>query len=304
MDRTCHQREAALKTQKKRRELWHSQNFIRHSELVRDLLAHTDIGTDDLVVEVGPGKGIITQELIKHARQVIAVEADEDLARVLRSSPLARQANFRLVVADFLAWPLPREPYKVFANIPFNRTAEIVDKLTRARCPPTDAFLIMQEAAAHRFIGLPYQKESLKSILLKVEYEVTIVRSIPSSAFRPRPRVSIVLARFRRREHPLVPVDQIQAFRDFVVYVYTQWQPSVLEALRDVFTPAQRKIMAQQRGIGELKPSELTMDHWLVLFETYLVHATQGRKQTLHGSERRLKRQQGKIEKRHRTRVR
>jgi len=285
------------------RKLQHSQNFIKRVELVRDLLDMTTIGPRDLVVEIGPGRGIITEELSRRAERVIAVEKDEELARSLQSSPLAEKANVSIVIEDFLNWPLPRQVYKVFSNIPFNMTADIVTKLTEASNPPRDAYLIVQEAAAHRFIGLPYQKESLKSVLLKIDFEVSVLISIPSSEFKPKPKVNVVLTHFYKRNTPLVTPEQYQEFRDFVVYGYTQWQPTVLDAFEGVFTTAQRRIIEKDQTLAGLKPTELTLEQWLDLFRTYLHHVKEWRKQKVRGSERRLKRQQEKLDKQHRTRA-
>ena len=284
------------------RKLWQSQNFITRPDLVEDLLRETNIGADDLVVEIGPGRGIITEALTRRARQVIAVEKDELLAQRLLSSSLVKQSNFSLVVGDFLEWPLPSHSYKVFSNIPFNMTTDIVDKLTTADFPPLDAYLIMQEAAAHRFIGPPHINETLKSVLLKIKFEVVIVRAIPSSAFQPRPRVKVVLTHFHRKDCLPLEANQVQEFRDFIVYGYTQWQPTVLAAFQEIFTSAQRRLIASNQGISELKPTDLTFDQWLHLFKTYLLHVKQWRRQKVRGSEQRLNKQQKKAEKRHRTR--
>src|SRR5271165_5947530 len=134
--------------------LHYSQNFLRDPQSVADLLTRSDIQPGDLVYEIGPGKGIITDQLARHCRQVVAIEQDPLLASMLRRR-YAANANVTIHTGDFLEFPLPDAPYAVFANIPFNRTHEIVTKLTRASVPPRTAYLVMQREAAQKFCGMP-----------------------------------------------------------------------------------------------------------------------------------------------------
>ena len=100
-----------------------AQNFLRDPRLVRRLVNMSSITRADTVYEIGPGRGIITAELSRTAREVIAVEKDRSLARHLRESFRARK-NVRIVEGDFLRLTLPRDDdYKVFASIPTSARA-------------------------------------------------------------------------------------------------------------------------------------------------------------------------------------
>lgn len=284
------------------RELWQSQNFLRRPEFVRSLIDKTDLSEHDTVIEIGPGKGIITQQLAKIAHQVIAVEIDQKLAINLQNS-FQKSPNIKIVRADFLRWPLPQEsPYTVFSNIPFNMTANIVQKLTRDRNPPRVAYLIMQDKAAFRFIGKPQAKESQTSILLKPWFEIEIIANIDRREFTPIPQINAVLAEFRKREPPLVEKESCQWFRDFVIYGYNQWQPTILDAFKKVFSPRQRDILERELGIRGLKPSDLTIDQWLELFKTFTTYVPPDRKRFVWGAEERLEKKQKNLKKWHRTR--
>lgn len=282
------------------RELGHSQSFIRRPELVEELLDLTGIGPNDLVVEIGPGKGVITRELVKRAGRVIAVEKDPRFAEGL--SLLSTQGDFQLVIGDFLEWQLPQDKYKVFSNIPFNYTADIVDKLTSSDNLPVDMYLIVQEAAAHRYAGMPYHKNSLISILVAIDFSVRILRGIDRNCFEPKPGVSVVLAHFGRRSQPLISERDRQLFRDFVVYGYIQWASTVLEAFSKVFTKRQVSIIIKFQKLEGLKPTELTIDQWMELFDTFCRYVGERKKRHVRGSEKLLRRQQEKLDKLHRTR--
>lgn len=142
-----------------------SQHFLRSASLAANLVARAAIGPADLVVEIGPGRGVLTRALAARCRQVFAVELDARLARDLAAR--VGEPNVLVIAGDFLHTPLPEPPYKVVANIPFARTADIVRRLTEAAGPPEDAYLIVQREAAERFAGGPYAGESVTSLLLK-----------------------------------------------------------------------------------------------------------------------------------------
>jgi 23S rRNA (adenine-N6)-dimethyltransferase len=283
-----------------KRKLRHSQNFIRQPELVRELLELSEIGPSDLVVEIGAGKGMMTREILKQAGRVIAVERDARLAQGLSS--LCDQGNLQLVICDFRKWQLPREEYKVFSNIPFNFTADIVAKLTSSHSLPTDIYLIMQEAAAHRFAGIPYHRNSQVSILLAVDFAVRIMREISRDCFEPKPNVDVVFVHFDRHPVPLVSERERQDFRDFVVYGYNQWAPTVLEAFSAVFSKKQLAIVARSQNLKGLKPAGLALDQWVGLFDTYCRFVDEDRQRRVRGSEERIRRVQRNVDKWHRTR--
>lgn len=283
------------------RNLQNSQNFIKRRSLVKELLEATNINTDDLVVEIGPGKGVITEELVTRARQVIAVEADGELGSRLLSFP--NQGNLQVVIADFLSWQLPEERYKIFANIPFNLTTDIVNKITSPPREVDDAYLILQKAAAYMFAGQPYHKESLKSVKLGVKFDIKILRDIERTEFSPTPSVNISFIHFHKRNSPLVAPSSLQDFYDFVAYGYTQWQPTVLDAFKKVFSHTQRKKLEQGFTFAMLKPTDLSLKQWIDLFDIYLRYVDTRKRVLVKGSEQRLKVQQARIEKRYRTRA-
>jgi 16S rRNA A1518/A1519 N6-dimethyltransferase RsmA/KsgA/DIM1 with predicted DNA glycosylase/AP lyase activity len=120
---------------------------LKSRSLVDKLLDKCDLSRNDIIYEIGPGKGVITERLAQRCRQVIAIEKDALLVDALRAK-FAMTANIRLHEGDFLEYRLPRGHYKVFANIPFNITSAIVSRFTTAPVPPDDTYLIMQKEAA------------------------------------------------------------------------------------------------------------------------------------------------------------
>ena len=283
-----------------RQSVFYSQNFLNDPSLVALLLDQAGLEHDDVVYEIGPGKGLITKQLALRYRQVIAVERDPRLSAWLQRE-FASWPNVTIHQGDFLHHPLPRQPYKVFANIPFNITTAIVARLAAAQCPPEDAYLCMQREAAEMFLGEP--RESLRTLLLKPWFEMAIVHRFERRDFTPAPRVDVVMLRLRKRGPPLVQCTDRQCFRDFLVHSFTRWQSTQGSPLSTLFTRPQRKYIQHVLGIDlNGTQTSLSVEQWLSLFNYFKAVANEQGKRLIEGSEKRLVQQQHELQKIHRTR--
>ncbi len=283
-----------------RHSVCYSQNFLKDPDLVSSLLDQSSLEQKDVVYEIGPGKGLITKQLALRYRRVIAIEKDRCLAAWLQGE-FAGWPNVTIHQGDFLQYRLPCHPYKVFANIPFNITAAIVGKLTTAQCPPEDMYLCAQREAAEMFVGKA--RESLRTLLLKPWFEVTIVHRFERQDFMPAPRVDVVMLRLRKRGPPLVQHTDRQYFRDFIVHCFTRWQSTQGSALSTLFTRQQRKYIHHALGIGlHGTQTSLSFEQWLSLFNYFKTVANEQAKRLIVGGEKRLVLQQQGLQKIHRTR--
>lgn len=281
--------------------LRYSQNFLRDPRLVARLLNASSISGDDLVYEIGPGAGALTDGLARLARRVVAIELDAALAERLRQR-YAANPRVAIHTGDFLEFALPQRPYKVFASIPFAHTHEIVTRLTSAVCPPEEAYLIMQREAAEKFCGVP--REYLYALLLKPWFEVEITYHFRRADFTPVPNVEVVMLRIRKRGPPLIAQEQRQFFRDFVVHGFVARQSGFDRILRDVLSHRQRRQALKLCGIDpNATPSSIAFPQWLQLFHAVARVAAPQARQVFAGSERRLRQQQTRLHKSHRTRT-
>ncbi len=281
--------------------IFYAQHFLKDPCLIASLLDRSTIGPDDVVYEIGPGKGIITEQLALRCKRVVAIEKDPRLATRLLQQFAARP-HVTIHEGDFLHYRLPREPYKVFANIPFNITKAIVTRLTAAEYPPEDAYLVVQKEAAQMFLGKPH--ESLYTVLMKPWFEGEIVHSFQRRNFVPEPRVDVVLLRLRKRGPPLVSRADRQCFRDFAVYSFTTWRPTIGSTLKDIFTSYQLKQLRRELGIDlAATPTVLSFEQWLTMFAYFKNGGHERAMRVIAGSERRLMQQQKRLQKIHRTRL-
>lgn len=280
----------------------HSQNFLRKAELVQDLIKKSSLNKEDIVIEIGSGKGIITKELASICCEVIAIEADPLLARALKES-FKTVLNVKIFRDNFLTYNLPKVPYKIFSNIPFNITADIIKKICDAINPPQDSYLILQTEAAKKYAGSPYGKETLFSILHKPLFRFEIIHHFKKSDFNPVPQVNSVLLRIERLSRPLIETKQLPLFRDFVSYGFTSNKPTLKKGYKNVFGHVQFLKLADELGFSpDAKPTDLNFEQWLGIFKYFLIGVEPFRQNKVIGSIKKLGEQQQKLTKIHRTR--
>ena len=253
-----------------------SQHFLRSRSLAASLIAHSSISREDLVVEIGPGRGMLTRELAASARKLVAVEIDRGLLREL-DRELGSEAHVRLVAGDFLRFPLPDEDYKVFASIPYGRTAAILRRLVGAKNPPREAHLIVQQESGERFAGCPYAGESVASLSIKPWWHVEITRRLKRTDFYPVPSVDSVVLWLARRDIPLVSRSEGKLYREFIRGSFGRGGTTVRRCLKGVLTGRQmHRLSRDLRFDPSVSPSELNFDQWLGLFRFFSIASGRG----------------------------
>jgi 16S rRNA A1518/A1519 N6-dimethyltransferase RsmA/KsgA/DIM1 with predicted DNA glycosylase/AP lyase activity len=264
-----------MKTQQ-HRQICLAQNFLRSSKLVHGLVRMSAIGPSDTVYEIGPGKGIITAALASVAGQVIAIEKDPELVRRLRER-FRLFDNVEIVKKDFLAYSFRTGShkgqsrtldYKIFASIPYNRTAQMLRKILYDQSNLSEGYLIMQKEAAKKVSGFP--RETLVSILAKPFFEFQILSHLRRTDFWPVPNVDSVLLSIKRRTRPLIEMQDVVSYRDFVQYGFGRWKPNLRLAFKNVFTYKQWKCLARNLDFPlHATPTELSFEQWLGLYHAF-----------------------------------
>lgn len=283
-----------------KRIIQHSQVFIKNSNLVERIVERARITKADTVIEIGIGTGKITKVLAKFAGKVIGVEADPKYYEQMKIE-LAEAKNIELHRANFLKFKLPEEgDYKIFANIPFNYTTDIIHKLINAKNPPAEAFLFVQKEAAERFMGIP--NETLQSVFTKAQYQLSLIHRFSKDDFAPKPRVNINVLHFYRSEEPDVATENLELFKDFVSYIFTQWKPSIKNTVEKIFTYDQLKRLGEDLSFSlESKPTELTSDQYVGMFNYFLKGVIPEKQKLVQNQNVRRRYQEKFLKKRYRT---
>ena len=190
------------------------QNFLIDTHVLEKIVDAADIGKDDLVLEIGPGIGTVTQYLCEAARQVIAVEIDRKLIKILKDT-LSAYDNVEVINEDILKVDIAAlveeknggKPIKVVSNLPYYITTPIIMTLLEKRVPVTDMTLMMQEEVARRMQAVPGNKDYGALSLAVQYYSVPYIAAfVPQNCFMPRPNVGSAVVNLKCHEKPPVEV--------------------------------------------------------------------------------------------------
>jgi 16S rRNA (adenine1518-N6/adenine1519-N6)-dimethyltransferase len=185
---------------------------------------------DDVVLEIGPGLGTLTQLLTDGASQVVAVEFDERLARDLPGR--VKADNLEVISEDILRLDFSRMPvgYKVIANIPYYLTSNLIRVLSENPNPPATAVLLLQKEVAERVAAQPGEM-SILSVTAQFYWEVSLDVEVPAHLFTPPPKVDSQILVMKRRMQPLFMDIDVKAFFQLVKAGFAQRRKTLLNSL-------------------------------------------------------------------------
>ena len=232
-----------------------SQNFLRSPRLVESLVSRSNLTPNDTVYDLGAGSGVISSVLAKHVARVVAVEYDERLMETLHHN-LEKYPNVTIRQANIVTMPLPRTPYKVFANIPFHLSSQIVQRFINSPTSPEAAYLIVQRQFGRKLIATDTTHfTSQLGMIIGAEYKARIIKSHNRTDFWPHPAVDTVCLELVKRKQSLVPKTRLRAYKQFTTDCFND--PKVLSKMP-------LEVIGQKSGAS---PSRLSLDQWTILFE-------------------------------------
>lgn len=190
----------------------HGQNFLVDSGVVARAVERLALDTDDLVVEIGAGRGALTDPLAETGVRLVAVERDRQLAERLRGR-YADVDRVHVITCDIRRFRWPREPYRVVGNVPFGVTSDILDALLDDPDKgPTRADLLVQAEVAHKRAAAP--PTTLRSAAWAPWWTFTVGDHVTRQAFRPVPAVDAAWLTIRQRTPAVLPTTLAPSFRD------------------------------------------------------------------------------------------
>jgi len=177
------------------------QNFLKSKAVLADIILASELKSSDTVLEIGPGKGVLTEALLGTGAKVVAVEKDDRLIPLLQEK-FAKEISggkLKLIHGDALEidnWKLDINDYKVVANIPYYITGQIFRKFLTAQNKPELVVLMVQKEVAQRIVARN-GKESLLSLSIKVYGVPKIIRIVSKTYFKPRPKVDSAILKIQ-----------------------------------------------------------------------------------------------------------
>ncbi len=218
------------------------QNFLINGEVIANILDYAEIKPDDTVVEIGPGVGFVTEQLVKRAKEVIAIELDEEAVNELEK---LNAPNLKIIHQDILKTDLSKlseGKFKVVANIPYYITSPIIAHLlgevddmdNKNRNKITEIVLMVQEEVARRMCATeksPSKQYGLLTILSQFWADVEIMELVGRRSFYPAPKVNSALVRLKVREKPRLELSDYTHFRKTVKAAFSQRRKNIKNCL-------------------------------------------------------------------------
>ncbi len=218
------------------------QNFLVSDEAVERIVESAEISKDDLVIEIGPGLGTLTNELLKKAKKVIAIELDSRMVEILEER-FSLFNNFEIINDDVLKVDLVNiiksekenneiKEAKIVANLPYYITTPIIMKLLESRLDLESITVMIQKEVAERLCAIPGEKQS-GAITYSVYYyaEAYKVLEVKNTSFIPAPEVDSEVIKLKIRKEPPIKVESEKKLFKIIKYAFMQRRKTLLNAL-------------------------------------------------------------------------
>ncbi|OLP15500.1 16S rRNA (adenine(1518)-N(6)/adenine(1519)-N(6))-dimethyltransferase [Leptolyngbya sp. 'hensonii'] len=261
------------------------QHWLRSDRTLNQIVAAAELLPQDRVLEIGPGQGVLTQRLLSLVAAVVAVEIDRDLCERLAKQWGSRE-NFLLLQGDFLtlnlvellaAFPHLQQPNKVVANIPYNITGPILEKvlgtIAQPALSPYDTIvLLLQKEVAERLCAQPGSK-AYGALSVRVQYLATaeLICRVPAGAFYPPPKVDSAVVRLRPRTVPW-PVNQPRDLDRLVTAGFATRRKMLRNSLSPLIDRDQLSHFLEELKINpQARAEDLSLAQWIALTNAFLL---------------------------------
>lgn len=215
------------------------QNFLIDKNIIDSICDKSDIRSEDGIIEIGPGIGVLTYEMAKRAKKVVAIEIDKKLIPILEEN-MKEYENFKLYNSDILRMDLKKlieEEFngmnvKVIANLPYYITTPIIMKLLEENLDIEKIVVMVQKEVAERFSSEPGQK-SYGAITLAINYyaEEKIILNVPKTVFMPSPKVDSAVIELKIHDRPRIEVENPKFMFKIIKAAFGQRRKTILNAI-------------------------------------------------------------------------
>lgn len=258
------------------------QHFLVDEGILESIISAAELSSDDIVIEVGPGLGILTKKLAAAVARVVAVELDSRLVDAL-GKELADSGNVEIVhgdilklapqrlAGDYLASVDSERSYKVVANLPYYITSPVLHHFLQASLKPSLMVVMVQKEVGEAIVASG-GKMSLLAVGIQLYSKPTVIAHVPAKCFHPPPKVDSLVLRLDVYARPAVEVRDVNSFLDMVSCGFRaprkQLRNSLAQALG--MPPSQIAPMLEKVGIDARRRAEtLSLDEWKGLWEAF-----------------------------------
>ena len=244
------------------------QNFLVNPDVIEEIIDYAQITKDDTIIEIGPGVGFVTEQLVKYAKKVIAIELDEEAIKELEKLECD---NLEIIHNDILKTDisaLSNEKVKVVANIPYYITAPIISHLlgeiddlnNKNRNSISEIILMVQEEVARRMVATeksPSKQYGLLTILAQFWTDCEIIRLVGRKSFFPAPKVNSALVGLKINNEPKLKLSDYSHFRRVLKAAFSQRRKNIKNCLvnngfnKDIVKSVLNKLDIDENTRGE-----------------------------------------------------
>lgn len=251
------------------------QNFLINESIIYDIVKKANVTKEDVVIEIGPGLGSLTKELINNAKEVIAIELDPNMIDILKSR-FGIFDNFEVIYGDVLKIDLEElikgyDSVKVVANLPYYITTPIIMKLLEDKLKIKSITVMVQKEVGERICATHKDKE-YGAITVSVQYysEPQIIIDVPKENFLPAPEVDSCVIRLDMREKPPFSLKDEKLFFRLVKGAFTQRRKTINNSLT-CSGKSKEEIMAALNKLGidsKLRAENLSIQQYADIANT------------------------------------
>lgn len=243
------------------------QHWLHDRSILESIADSAVLTPDDEVLEIGPGLGTLTSELLRRAKKVTAVEYDAELARKLPGQFPGK--DLTVVHEDILQFNLDSLPagYKVIANVPYYITSKIVERLMTAKNKPSIAVLLVQKEVAERIAAQPGDM-SILAVASQIYAETSLGAFVGREYFTPPPKVDSQVVILKTRATPLVAAEQERAFMRIVKAGFSAKRKKLRSSLSAGLAIDKTTVEELLRSVDinpDDRAEDLSIDDWLRL---------------------------------------
>lgn len=233
------------------------QNFLIDKSVLRKIIETANLSPRDTVLEIGPGLGILTIELAKRAKKVMAVEKDKKMCRILKEI-LRDYRNVKIINQDALSYELQVTSYKLIANLPYYITSPVIRKFLEAENPPKEMVLMVQKEVAQRIVAKPLRM-NLLAVAVQFYAKAEIVSYVRKKSFYPQPRVDSAIIKIVPQPIPKI---NTKKFFQLVKTGFSSKRKMLKNNLK-----INESILKKIRINPKARAENLSIPDWLSLYE-------------------------------------
>ena len=238
------------------------QNFLIDDSVLEDIVEGAEITKEDYVIEIGPGVGTLTKELLTRAKKVTSIELDEKLIPILQEE-LKDFENFDIVHKDALKVDFnnligEEKSVKVVANLPYYVTTPIIANLLNGNYNIKSITIMIQKEVGERIDAEPSTKDyGAFSLLVQYYCDTKIIRHVPPSSFIPAPKVDSIVIRLDKLKEPRVQVQSEKLFFNVVRQSFNMRRKTLWNAMKNIGLDKEKlKIGFENAGIDPTRRGE------------------------------------------------